>query len=732
MKEKNEKAPEKEIFRIKPAARHILTIGRDLIKDNVTALLELIKNSYDADATRVDIVFSVVGTGDSSGIKISIADDGHGMSRETVTDAWLVPSTLYKFTRLETEKKKRKIQGRKGIGRYSASVLGKNLRLQTVRDGRMTSLELDWGDFENGGYLEDIPIKVDTKATEQKNGTLIEVTGDHEKLVEWDIERIQDFIKALRRMISPLREEEIVSDFEIHFSCKGLPVKGYEDKDLLIEPFPLLEVFDYRISGEVSPDGMANLLFENGVAKSPPEKFSIAIVLEKDARYCGKMHFDFKLYDRDVESIDGLIKKLKKVDGFEVSAEELGRAEARRLLDEICGVSIYRGGFRIRPHGDPGYDWLDLNQQRVQNPGIRVGSDRVSGYIEIEHESISHLEEKANREGLKENVYYDGLKQIATQILLQAENRRYAFKIKTGKARSKKNLGEKLDGILDFSSVIEKVDKELERRNVSKSERTGVINLINQKVEESNKVLEDVKEAIAIYQGQATLGKIVTIVLHEGRNPLSYFQEQVPRIRKWNEQIKKEYDEKILEKMIDRIDVLGDQSEFIVKLFHKISPLAAKRRSSPVEVDICKKIKEAFDIFSSEFEGSDINYELDCDDDFKIIAWPDDFSQTFINLIDNSLYWLSSCEKNDKKILVRVFRSNGFLKIVFKDNGPGIDEKYIREDIIFEPGFSTKPGGTGLGLAIAGEAVKRSGGKLVAIHSEEGAHFEIIFTQERD
>src|SRR3989344_433066 len=712
-------------FRIKPAARHILTIGKDLIKDSDTALLELVKNSYDADAKSVRITFATSEGSKTPGIMITVADDGHGMEYKTVTEVWMVPSTAYKSEQKISEGG-RPLQGRKGIGRYAASILGDELQLETTRNKETTTLSLDWRDFEREKYLEDVEVEIDRKKTGADSGTTIEIVGDNHRLTEWGEPQIRRFITELRRLVSPIAEKEISSDFKIRLSFIDFPVAGYENLEQDIEPLPVLEFFDYRISGIVSVTGKARLIFENGTEGVPPEPVNIDIHLEEGAQRCGPLKVDFKIYDRDTESIENLITKIfKKASAKDKSIEKLSKTDTRALLNEISGIAVYRGGFRIRPHGDPGYDWMELDRTRVQRPGVRVGSERVSGYIEIAAEEVSHLEEKANRDGLKENLYFEGLVQTARRILLEAEIRRYGFKQKTGKDRSKKNIGDKLDNLFDFSDVRNSIDKALEKRNVPKKDRQKVLTLMDEKVQESNRVIEDVKQIIAIYQGQATLGKIVKVVLHEGRNPLSYFQNQIPEMEKWADELKKNFTQKLLDQFLERLAGVKRQTESLVRLFGKISPLAAKRRSVPSTIKLKKELEDMTSVFAFDIKEKNVEVVIECDDKISISAWKDDFSQAFINLIDNSLYWLTVGDQKKREITMSASAKAGIVRITYKDNGPGIEEKFIRDQLIFEPGFTTRPNGTGLGLAIAGEAMERSGGKLGAVYSESGAHFEI-------
>ena len=136
---------------IRPAGRHVLTIGKELIQDLHTALIELVKNAYDADATKVSLEFSLIESDNIQVLKIS--DNGHGMTTDVVLNNWLVPSTDDKLKRKMSPSGKRIMQGRKGIGRYAASILGEDLLLETIdKKGLKTKVYLEWNDFEKAEY----------------------------------------------------------------------------------------------------------------------------------------------------------------------------------------------------------------------------------------------------------------------------------------------------------------------------------------------------------------------------------------------------------------------------------------------------------------------------------------------------------------------------------------------------------------------------------------------------
>ena len=77
------------IQRIRPAARLLKTIGQDLIKDVYAAIVDLVKNAYDADSSDVIVRYSY--DTERKRLLIRVEDHGHGMSFDTVVNKWLVP-----------------------------------------------------------------------------------------------------------------------------------------------------------------------------------------------------------------------------------------------------------------------------------------------------------------------------------------------------------------------------------------------------------------------------------------------------------------------------------------------------------------------------------------------------------------------------------------------------------------------------------------------------------------
>ena len=709
-----------DAYRIRPAGRHLLTIGRELIQDVYAAVVELVKNAYDADSPEVNIEF----TADTNlkGYSVVISDRGHGMSRDTVINKWMVPSTRDKLDR-RISPDGRVMQGHKGVGRYAASILGTDMLLETVTaEGEKTALYVEWKNFEAAQYLDDVEILIETAEVSEPQGTRLTINGDAEFLSGWNEEQFKKLQFELKKLKSPVGVSLGDDDFSINLKIDGFP--DTENFSETIEPYLIFEFFDYRIAGTISAEGKGTLKYSTQkTRKTIVEEEEIPFdVAGESAGCCGELVLDIRVYDREKEAIESLIGRGLK-DEF---GGYVGKNQARKLLNEFNGIGVYRNGFRIRPLGDADFDWLKLNERRVQNPSLRIGSNQVIGYVQIQPEEQSGLIEKSARDGLRENVAFDRLKKITGGAIAKLEERRFDYRRKAGLGRYSSKPSQELERLFLFDELKQDILAEL-RGSGTPAKITGkIVEIISKEEEDKNKIAYEIRQAVAVYQGQATLGKIINVILHEGRRPLSYFRNQIPNLKYWYDVFQKTGDSKTLEKILPIVDGIGKNAEVFVKLFSRLDPLAAGNRTAKKNLKLKKAVRETFAVFEKEMKSCEITYEVVGSDDFKFSSWPQDIYVIFTNLIDNSLYWMRGEKIAVRRITVElVTDGSSLLHVDYRDTGPGIDPDLIASAVIFEPQFSTKPSGTGLGLAIAGEAAARNGLELKAFESDEGAWFRL-------
>lgn len=709
---------ENNLYKIRPAGRHLFTIGKDLIKDPQAAIIELVKNAYDADSPSVDIYFEISESKDK--LLIKIKDFGHGMTKDDVLKKWLVPSTDNK----EKQKKSpngRIMQGKKGVGRYAVSLIGNDLLMDTVdQNGNKSQIYINWDDFNKYEYLDEVNILVDFSKVSEHSGTELITTGDIEHLQYWvkqdktgNFVNINALIKELKKMLSPNKDSNDI--FEITLYLKNFDAE--KEKTIPIKPFPFFDVYDYRIFGKFTKDGKGIFKYQNYKSGKLVEE---DIILNEDVK-CGNVEFDIKVYDRETDSLRNLIGRgLTNENGAYLNVQE-----TKTILDAASGISVYRNGFRIRPLGDPGFDWLHLDTQRVQNPSFIIGNNQVIGVINIESEDKSGLEEKSARDGLKENEAYNNLVDITNAVLNNLERKRFDYKrfIDKQKTKTTKNT----ETLLDYTNTEKEIEQVLRNDNISKETTKKVLNVISKTKKEKEQQYNIISEYIAKYEGQATLGKIMDIVLHEARKPLNFFSNQIKNTEYWANELKENYTEENLNNLLDILSDYKLNTKLLTDLFRRLDPLSSKNRGSKKEINIKKVINQSVNIFQNEIKNTNIKLIIDCKPDIVYFAWEQDLVVIITNLIENSIYWIKKNNSLNKIIDISVQKKDTGFEMDIIDTGEEIPESAIESGSIFEPGYTSKPkgNGSGLGLALAGEAASRNNIVLKAVSHKHGAHFKL-------
>lgn len=202
----------------KPRARLLLQLGDQLIKNENIAVLELVKNSYDADARNVSIIMQNLDSRENG--RIEILDDGIGMDDDVIKNAWLEPGSDFKASLYQKKKRSTKYKrlpiGEKGIGRFGVHKLGDRIELITrQKDGNEYIVEIDWEEFAKHKYLDKAEISVIGRSpkhfTRSRYGTRIIIT----KLrTLWDKRMVRDLYRALFTLSSPFRT---IDHFSIDF-----------------------------------------------------------------------------------------------------------------------------------------------------------------------------------------------------------------------------------------------------------------------------------------------------------------------------------------------------------------------------------------------------------------------------------------------------------------------------------------------------------------------------------
>lgn len=729
----------------RPQARIMRTLGQELISSEVVAVIELVKNAYDADATQVLIRFSGDLKEDSGCIEVM--DNGHGMTLDVVERAWMEPATGYKRDRKWSPLKKRKLLGEKGVGRFAASRLGKELTLITKTEEVAEEVYalFDWEQFNaESRYLDEVLMLVENRPAKDispsnfasffhsnapdlgKHGTILRMQRLYR---EWTREDFLKLRKGLSRLVSPFANLE---DFSITLA---LP-EPFTDLSGEISPPDIIKHHHYAVKGVVEADGKYRLdleVKESGLERSltgyfvwvqdrgvfklerrPEEEFE---KMEHDpAKYppfrkitTGPFSFEMRIWDRDRQGLAGYSQQTG-----------MGIREIRRELDELAGVNIYRDGFRVLPYGEPHNDWLRLDIRRVQKPVEKLSNNQILGYISISAEQNPLLKDQSNREGLYENQALEDLRAVIIESIESVEKLRYAQR------RSKSSPEQETPVRSLFSAInLNKARAIITSRYPDDKEALDMIDAAQQELTER---VEAVQNVISRYQGLATLGILIDIVLHEGRHPLDRIINQSILGREAIEDANAA--DAFLDKLREKFQIIEQQGKHMGQIFNRIEPFAGRKKGKPATVYLESVIKDAVAVLESEIAKLKVKVEISETKTLVRVA-PHEIMQVIVNLMDNSLYWLKREPDDGRRILIAVDRPReNQATIQFSDSGPGIPEE--DKDYIFDPYFSTKPDGVGLGLAICGEIIKDYyNGKLELLDKGplKGANFLITLNK---
>lgn len=727
--------------KLKPRARLIRTIGDKLISGPEAAIIELVKNTYDADSPSVEI--KILPPSSTSSGKIIISDCGHGMTYDNIIDHWLEPATDTKHTNKKSKSGKRTVLGSKGVGRFASASLGKTIKLTSVAEINGTfqtsSLQLDWGVFETNKYLDDIDIDIveSTSSSHKKTGVSIEID---ELSTIWDKKKIGKLIRELRRLATPRSGP---SRFDISlclgaFSIDLSPPYNFDGPLLLlgsnqladilqknstelaspnlIKPYSIGDESDYHLKGSFDAEGSFVGTFAILRGDNVPLDITLAAPpLEHGELKCGSVDIDLKLFDLEQESIEKLFARMG------LSYADFGLRGARTMLSENSGVAIYRTGFRIRPYGEPDNDWLRLEKRRVQNPSRRIGHGQISGSISVGSEDSSNLIERSSREGLETNSAFDRLINLVTSVLIKIEQKRFDFRAKAGISRKPTKNIKKARDIASLESLTSAVG------NLPPDQQKPLLFKIEKESQALTKTLDEIEAYQKLLESRAALGMVVAQVIHDGRTYLEPINSAAKSIIN-NAPFLLEVSEKgdLVRKYYPTYgQTIRTGAKGLVSLFKSLDPISGRRQGRPIEFSTIEVIKNTLNLLEEELIEADIEVNVDIDESLNLYGYSGDLQSTLMNLLQNAIHWLCSIQLNNKTVSVSDSITDSNLLLSISNNGPLIDENDIVN--IFEAGFSLKSDGHGLGLAIAREACRHSKGDLYLSTTSLETNFIIEF-----
>lgn len=400
---------ETQTFYFSTAARITKLLGSESVANPIIALLELIKNAYDADATELKIIFENLrlGTG-----RIRVIDNGIGMDANDIQRKWMRAATDDKEREPISKKGRRKI-GEKGIGRFATQRLAKKLTLISKPEDKTDGccLVVNWADFEKpNADFEKVENKCyPFKKKKSEHGLEIHLDDLNEK---WDSEYIKKFRQDVALIIPPSSQSP---DFKVKVISDEFKEVSGEIKSRFLKDA------DFVFSGKLEKDGTVKYKLKTIDGKEYVDKDT----LKEFA--CGPL--EFVLYFFYLGDTPYLIAP-KHPRNYQIR---------RSLLEDFGGIKLYRDNFRVKPFGDKDNDWLSLDQERINSPGVYPGRSQMFGYVKITKDKNPHIVDITTREGIVSNPAFQDMVKFIKGSLKFFSKKRAEIEGKTkGKSKKKK------------------------------------------------------------------------------------------------------------------------------------------------------------------------------------------------------------------------------------------------------------------------------------------------------
>lgn len=697
-------------FRMHP--RVFSALGADLVTDDNVAIIELVKNSYDAMAQNVHIRFKKDEVHDTI---LEIEDDGIGMNKEIIEEVWCIVGTPYKLENsiVKYAGVNRRVSGSKGLGRLSTARLGNCLQMITQTNGGICwEINIDWQQVALGNDISDsfVSCKVyNDKSLLGNSGTLVRIS---ELNSHWDDSKIHDLEENLTRLVSPFSNH---SSFNISLSkCNDSGDSTVDDKKINIISTEFLSDPKYQCFGKVDEFGNISGTYKfSNVGKETIKEKSILISWEQihndnrdlhdkhspDSAECGPFSFDIRVWDIAPE------------DTSEISEYyNIEKRAVRQAIRFHKGVSVYRDDILILPKSDKARDWFGLDLRRVGRVGKRLSTTQIVGYVEITAELNSKIGDTSDRERFISCPELDEFIAILMRIIEEIETERENDKIKEDGKLSLVSLFAEINA----DELTEKVAAVLETSNDSSS----IIPLIEKHNNTIKTASEKLQKRFVYYSRLASIGTLAHMLIHEIRNQITVISNFLTHVKKiftssTDRQIRKRHSNS--EESIQALDRLAE-------IF---SPLASiNYRKKKFEIILEEQISYCINLYARELTSQNIQWHFP-KSKTRVAVHPGDLCTILINLITNSMYWMSSVPKDKRSldfIVERIEKNRVLVRVI--DTGPGIEGDEIDE--IFLPGVTKRPHGIGMGLTVASELVAAYEGKLGVEVKEvgKGASFE--------
>ena len=683
-------------------------IGRELITDRITALFELVKNCYDANATRVDVVFENVSYDNAvvddttkevrvnPGSKVVIEDNGYGMSFEDIRDKWMVIGTASKRTSPFSPRPfGRRCVGEKGIGRFAVDKLGDKVNIVTKKeeDDRWLNVEIDWNSYFN------------------------EVSPDEREHIRLftDIENKYDYLD--RNEGSGVSGTKLIVSSVREFWSKDDISRFYKEANKIVSPYTLLNPpFKIYITAR-----------EYGWVEKPVEPDKIDFATE-EAEITYRDGIQETLYfDKDKGCIakkDGPLRIFGgislKIFYFDENARRNYYRKYKDVNNRIDGIKIYRDGIIATPFAeaeanpDRKRDILGIDKRLWQDIFNRISTREIIGILDITKDGNPKIIDATNRQDFIDNREYRELKEfILEQLRAFEELKIYKRELKRASVSDElKTAKENVDTFAHSVNRVIETNPDLKKDLqplVEQATKAGTS--VKKAIEEQKKAEKEYIRKENMYLSIMSLQEYAIHIAHAVRTSLGKIQRKAEFFDKYypdpeEEEYFKLYAKEIYQEML----VLNQVIDFMLRY--------SKSGLNFEDLNLNELVSGLFKSYETSLKAENIRSVVEIPDNLRINTNRQFFMDILQNMISNSVKALKGVP--DKTIKCSGYISENDLILSMSDNGIGIALE--KREWVFGVFNTTtaESGGAGIGLYVVKTRVESLKGKVEVVDSEFG------------
>src|SRR5258706_1257475 len=773
-------------FPFKISARAAGLIGKENIASAEGAIIELVKNSYDADATDCIIFFDLTKKNKAS---LLIIDNGTGMDDKIIQEHWMKIGTANKLYAPLSPNKRIK-SGAKGIGRFALDRLGEKVKMFTVSEKMNTAYEwnVNWNHFIDSKTLDEVFASLDESTNlniyaELKNLSKDSRLNSTAKKIQfnggtffyiselrdlWDKESISKLYKNLEVLVPPKES----SDFRITL----LSSKHHKEFGVIKSPF--WDDYDYKLDAKFNDDNTVSINLNR--REFNWKSINPAVFKEKTPKDMTKWPYNLATlkkggfsYKTDITTIwPGVYDHFKKeiinlIGPFEMTFYFLKRStkeedkkifgyrnfdanKRREWLDRFGGIKLFRDNFRVRPYGEidsNSWDWLELGQRTAastfgaaQEEGIgwRVNPNQVYGVIRISRVDNPELKDTTNREGLVANETFNALQELILRLISILENDRHfimrpmrvVFERENEVERAKEEAKKQAD---------DELAKQAKRITPNKSRKASKNAVYAKAVKGFELELKEKEDEIKMLRSLASIGMTISTFTHELGEIRRLLNLYARKLRQYiNSDIRTSKYEgitKLLEnpnllinKIIDLITGFGNWIDFS-------NDSIKKDRRKATDLGLLKYFNEFKKRWQELLDSREVDLIIDkslSDGNIKK-GFPIDLDSIFNNLLLNSMDAFYRKDSGPmRRIIISAYEEEKGIAIIYEDSGPGLLSDIKKPDQIFEPFFTTKRRGDeeigiGLGMWIVKTTIEQYNGYIEILQARKNFKVKIFF-----